>query len=157
MCIQVLLGALQKCLAFEREAEKRFTRINGHNNVNSPMVTDIGGSSMVDSNEDSSTPGVVDIDTTTSPTAADHPLFSELSVMSEDSKEREEGRTEKVLMHIIGSISGVFDPFMDPYIDFERQKVRRAPHLPITTMDGPFLILLCDYLLFIMLQSLMSC
>ncbi len=124
--IQVLLGALQKCLAFEREAVKRFTRNSGHNHVNSPMVTDIAGSSMMDSDEDSSnTPG----DTSTTRLTADAenpPLFSELAVMNEDSKEREEGsRTEKVFMPIIGSISGVFDPFMDPYIDFERQKVRR--------------------------------
>ncbi len=113
------------------------------------MVTDIGGST-INSIEHCSTPGGVaaDIDTISSSTP-EQLLFSELGVMSEDSnKEREEGssRSKVIMQPIIGSISGVFDPFMGPYIDFERQKVRTSAHIYLSLpRSGSFLM---SFLLF---------
>ncbi len=89
------------------------------------MVKDVGVPT-IDSNEENGRheAGVIDIDTTISLTD-EQSLFSELASMDKNStKDIVESRSENVLMPIIGSISGVFHPFMDPYIEFERQKVR---------------------------------
>ncbi len=104
------------------------------------MVTDISGS-VINGSGDRSTlgEGVVSTDST-----SEQPLSSDMSEGS--NKEREGGSSsswsKKVInQSIIGSISGVFDPFMGPYIDFERQKVRPPLHIYLSlSCGGSFLM-----------------
>ncbi|CAM9703482.1 unnamed protein product [Laminaria digitata] len=122
--VTVLLKAVHKCLAFENEAHSRFEGKGEDSQRANEVELDAEGN-LIDPN---SAEGIkrkyakaardVERGSTTSH-GAPKSLFATLSADGEGVREEVEGS----LPTIVGVLSGVFEPFMGPYIAFERRNL----------------------------------
>ncbi|CAM9358933.1 unnamed protein product, partial [Chrysoparadoxa australica] len=122
--VQSLLTALQKCLAFEREASQRFE----DGDVKEAMLDDEG--SLVDPESVEGIKRKYQGGGLTSDGVMSEAPKSELAALSKDGRGAEdEGEVEPILP-ISGMLSSVFDPFMDPYITLERRNMDKLTSKP---------------------------
>lgn len=116
--------AVHKCLAFENEAHSRFeTKDEGSHRVSTVELDEEG--KLIDPNSaegirrkyaKASRDGERDL---ANDRGAPKSLFATLSIDGEGVRDEEEGS----LTPVIGILSGVFEPFMGPYIAFERRNL----------------------------------
>ncbi|CAN0348631.1 unnamed protein product [Ectocarpus sp. 6 AP-2014] len=123
--VTVLLKAVHKCLAFENEAHSRFEGKEDQTRQAKEVELDAEGN-LIDPN---SAEGIKqkyanasrgnDRDSTTVGRGVPKSLYAPLSADGEGVRDEVEGS----LPPIVGMLSGVFEPFMGPYIAFERRNL----------------------------------
>jgi hypothetical protein len=126
--VQVLLRALQKCLTFEKDAMSRFgSTCKEADDAISGLGAGGGG---MDSLNVGSAEEIRHRHQMLTETARRKESSSYLKYLSKDGQGARD-EEEEPLLPIMGALSSVFDPFMGPYIEFERGKLeeilRSAP------------------------------
>lgn len=116
--------AVHKCLAFENEAHSRFEGKREDSQRANAVELDAEGN-LIDPNSAEGikrkyTKGAQNVERrSTTSSEAPKSLFATLSADGEGVREEVEGS----LPAIVGVLSGVFEPFMGPYIAFERRNL----------------------------------
>lgn len=113
--VQSLLKTLQKVLAFEKEQVARFEAIEAGKEGEDPALSPENGGTK--------TPDATDISRSRSGPGDDKTApASKLISLSKDGTGAADD-TEEPLLPIAGLLSGVFDPYMGPYIALEKKKL----------------------------------
>ncbi|CAM9322492.1 unnamed protein product [Hapterophycus canaliculatus] len=121
--VTVLLKAVHKCLAFENEAHSRFEAKEDGKRRETQVESAAGNLSESNSAEDAKRHFANSARghgrDTVAVSRGVQSLFATLSANGEGVTDEVEG----ALPEIIGMLSGVFEPFMGPYIAFERRNL----------------------------------